>query len=269
MKRGYGITIGRNIIRWISPSLYRWISYYRNDVTVDRLGRKLYALSGGKVMSGPFMGMRYVEKAAGSALAPKLIGCYEEELHPVWERIFQEKYERIVDIGAAEGYYAVGLAYRFPETRVIAFESDENARAMCGEMGRMNGVGERLEIYGTCSVSTLKDTLIPGCLVICDCEGYESVLLDPAAVPMLRECDILVETHDYLVPGVKELLEGRFKNGHQIQWVGSCPRDSARYPQLRGLNSRQKRLAVYEFRPAHQKWAWITCRGKRRGMNDN
>jgi hypothetical protein len=60
--------------------------------------------------------MAYIPQAVGSALIPKLLGCYEAELHGVIACALNTTYDTIIDIGCAEGYYAVGLALHFPDT---------------------------------------------------------------------------------------------------------------------------------------------------------
>ena len=67
-----------------------------------------------QVSQGPFQGMRYLALAYCSEVLPKLVGTYECELIPGIEAICQAGCDRIVDIGAAEGYYAVGMALRNP-----------------------------------------------------------------------------------------------------------------------------------------------------------
>src|SRR5687767_10642577 len=107
------------------------------------------------VRSGPFAGLRYVERAVGAphladCLPAKLLGSYERELHLAIERMIQAGFSTIVNVGAADGYFAVGLALRIPETRVHAFEVDDGRRDLCGELARVNGVAERIETAGAC-----------------------------------------------------------------------------------------------------------------------
>src|SRR3990172_3223867 len=76
-----------------------------------------------RVASGPFQGMRYVGKAVESAFFPKLMGTYEKELHGIWYRQIAAASSRwVVNIGAAEGYYAVGLLFSKATTTIICFE---------------------------------------------------------------------------------------------------------------------------------------------------
>ena len=85
----------------------------------------------GCVYGGPFKGMKYIDRSYCSALMHKLIGVYELEIQPQVERACHAAIDGIIDIGAAEGYYAAGFALRCPSTPVVAFELDENAREAC------------------------------------------------------------------------------------------------------------------------------------------
>ena len=94
--------------------------------------------------------------AVGSAYIPKLLGIYERELHPIVERACTLGFRQIVDIGAAEGYYAVGMALRNPSTRVVAFEADEHGRTLLRRMAGTNGVTGQVEIAGRCEQADLR-----------------------------------------------------------------------------------------------------------------
>jgi hypothetical protein len=57
---------------------------------------------------GPFQSMKYIEHANGNQLLPKILGSYEQPIQDwLWNAI-SKQYETIIDIGCAEGYYAVG-----------------------------------------------------------------------------------------------------------------------------------------------------------------
>jgi hypothetical protein len=227
---------------------------------MELLSRKLFHVSSGIVMAGPFAGMKYVEEARGSVFCPKLIGCYEEELQPIIRQVVKNQYVWIVDVGAAEGYYAIGLARCLPESKVVAFDCEPQAQALCRQMACLNGVQERLTVLGACSPASFNSVLQPHALVICDCEGYENELLDPGVVTELKACDILVEMHDFLCEGSSARLQQRFSSSHQIEWIDIHQRDAMSYPQINSLTVREKLLAVNEFRPAKQQWAWMTVK---------
>jgi precorrin-6B methylase 2 len=210
------------------------------------------------VVGGPLRGMRYLddlERASGDLVA-KLLGTYERELHPVFEEWIAARYEHIVDVGCAEGYYAVGLACASPATTVHAYDIDPHAREQCAALARLNGVAERVLIGGACEPATLEDYPERGVALLSDCEGYERVLLDPVAAPRLTAWPILVELHEFIDPEIAAALRERFADTHVIQIIEGEPRDrdSAR-PELAFMSRRQRAAVLGERRPAHMRWA--------------
>lgn len=214
------------------------------------------------VQSGPFRGMRHIGQSVLSATAPKLLGIYERELHGCLEEALTFPFQTVVDIGAAEGYYAVGLALRRHETRIIAFEVDQSARELLTRMVQLNGVEGRVAIKELCTSRDLAATLKTSglTLVICDAEGGEALLLDPIRVPELEACYILVELHDYLVAGVSEEIRNRFTATHSIVHIRQEERDRSEFP-YRTLYTKIipscLDLVVSEFRPAKMAWYWM------------
>jgi hypothetical protein len=215
---------------------------------------------GATVRSGPFAGMTYLPQTFGSFLPPKLLGCYEAELHDVIERIVAKGYPTVVNIGCGEGYYTVGLARRMPAGRVYAFDLAPEAQAMCRQLAEVNGVADRVVLAGECGVSELRELARAGTLILCDCEGAEATLLDPAAAPGLAGCDILVELHDFRDPTLSQRVPARFAATHDVQRIDHGGRDPNALPALRGLHQLDQLLAVYEGRPGPTPWAFMTAR---------
>ena len=145
-----------------------------------------------------------MNRSFGSAYLPKLLGTYERELHWCVEEICAMAPGFILNVGAAEGYYTVGLALRNPHARVIGFEMDPHGRQALREMTELNYVADRIEVRGQCEPADLYSAIVkqPCPMVVCDAEGYEARLLDPPAVPTLKCAAILVELHEFLVPGI-------------------------------------------------------------------
>jgi predicted O-methyltransferase YrrM len=199
-------------------------------------------------------------------IVAKLIGSYEEELHAVLQDLLRDEPRTVVNIGSAEGYYAIGLARALPKARVHAFEVDAGRRALCGELARANGVEERVVVHGACNAVDLARLPEPGDLVVCDCEGYETEVLRPDVVPWLLGARLLVELHDAFVPGTRETLSARFAPTHTVRLVAEAPRDPRRHRALRHLTEEEAREALDEYRrdrearPLHMQWAVMTPR---------
>jgi len=225
---------------------------YLNYLTKKQTGRR--------VRSGPFEGMSYLDVSQGSCYIPKLLGIYERELHAVVEDLIASQPETVIDLGAAEGYYAVGLARRLHEARVVAFEMEERGRTAMAAMAAMNGVTDRVEVRGKCEADDLSDVLAESKSpsLICDVEGYEDVLLDPAAVPSLAAARILVELHDFISPGLYEKITERFLPTHVVERIWQADRNISEFP-WRTLGTRlipHEYLvwAVNEWRPVRMSW---------------
>ena len=231
------------------------------------LTRHTRAQCGSRVQRGPFAGMRYIERAADSAYLQRLLGIYERELHGVVEKACALGLAQIVNPGAAEGYYAVGMALRNPQARVLAFERDPQVRSALVEMVRINSVGDRLQIGGFCGMAELNASLEHAkgkTLVVCDIEGGEEVLLDPQAAPGLRSCWMLVEVHEFVKRGIGDTLMNRFSTTHRVEQIWQEPRSASEYPfknmATRLLPRRYLEWAVREPRPERMSWLWMEPR---------
>lgn len=190
----------------------------------------IWKVCSGRVYGGPFKGMRYVRTAVGSAYLPKLLGTYEMEIQGEVQKVIGQNWNHIVNVGAAEGYYTVGLATKCSKARVTAFETDPKARRLIRDLAAMNGV--RVEVFGTCGSEELARVLqgTEPTLLFCDIEGAEAELLDPESIGALRTASLLVEVHEGLVPGMGAVLTDRFAATHRLQWFHQSTRVRQDFP---------------------------------------
>lgn len=226
-----------------------------------RIARKVAARTDGVVQAGPFAGLRYTSpEAVGSTIAPKLLGTYERELHGVVEAAIERAPERVLNIGAGEGYYAVGLALRLPRARVTAWESDTTGRELGAGLARANGVADRVKFLATCTPTELAAVLRQPALVVCDVEGAEASLLDPAAVPGLRGCEVLAEMHGRGHRDTTAVVRARFERTHHAQMIPVRARRSSD-AEAPWLSRSERRIAVDERRRDGLRWLHLLPRG--------
>jgi hypothetical protein len=221
-----------------------------NPVLVERCGLT--------VVSGPFAGMRLLGRVSEGAFIPKLLGSYEAELHPVIEQIAASHYEAVVNIGCAEGYYAVGLARR-TGAAIHAFDIDERARRLCRELARLNGMEDRVRLGAAFPAGDFSRFAGQRTLMLCDIEGDETSLLDPVASPALLNMDLLVEIHRVGGRWSSEALFHRFAARHVITEIQQAPRDAAAYPALDGLSDADRFFALLE-RTEPTRWAFFAAK---------
>jgi hypothetical protein len=237
-----------------------WFRYERSlcEHEVAEMGLKLY-FQNKEVQNGFFKGMKYASfNSAGSSLFPKLLGSYEIELYPKLVELQDNNYDAILDIGCAEGYYAVGLALKFPGAKVHAYDIDKNALLLCEALARHNLVLERVFLHEACSSSTLEDFEYSGkTLVICDCEGYEKELFTTKNVSKLKSADIIIELHPFVASGVEEYLVNLFCLTHELSFVSSQDNHRKIFDfnsSLSGLNPLEKLKSVEEGRIFTMDW---------------
>jgi hypothetical protein len=186
---------------------------------------------GTRVAFGPFKGLQLGKLSYYSSAYNKLLGIYERELHGVVECALKRKPSLVVDIGAAEGYYACGLAARCSESaKHVAFEADFRYRFELRRNLERNGLSDRVEVRGFCSPPEL-DALLTSrsgeSLVVCDVEGLEVELLDPEIVPSVKRATLLVETHDMIVAGASEYLVRKLSPTHSVEKITAVPRTAS------------------------------------------
>ena len=208
------------------------------------------------ILTGPFAGMRYLDKSFYSALLPKLLGIYELELAGVIEDDCHHGFKTIIDVGAAEGYYAVGMARRCPDAEVHAFEASPEGREMMQELVSLNDCADRVHVHGLCAADDLQQLLQghPDALLIMDVEGAENDLLNPDRIPEFSGCRILVELHEFAVRGIGGRLRERFARTHTIREYKSMERRIEELPVRSLLLDRWLLKLAREFRPGPMSW---------------
>jgi hypothetical protein len=182
------------------------------------LNQRLIAEYGNQVLDGPFKGLTFSPLPRAEHIGPYLLGIYEAELHETWRQLLSRDYSAFVDVGANFGYYAVGLARRFPNRKVVAFDVDWWARKAVAEMSAANGTSN-LSIEAWCDPSWLAVNLKDHSLIISDCEGYEGALFCEQIVPAFATCTFVIELHEAFVPGVTERCRDTFARTHAAQVV--------------------------------------------------
>ena len=223
-------------------------------------------LCGDEVAFGPFKGLRYTAEWA-SCRFEKMIGAYEAELHRAVERVCQTPYANVIVVGSAEGYYAVGLARRMPGATGHAYDINSAVLEQCRRNAEINGVAARVTLGATCDCATLENLPLAGrAFLLCDCEGYEIELLDPAKAPRLAQMDILVEIHDFINPAISRTLRERFSPTHEIEVISSRGLAYENYPVLRELNFNEIYAMVGEERPGLMHWFCLHAKSSSRGV---
>jgi hypothetical protein len=216
----------------------------------------LLQAQGTVVMQGPLAGMDFLSQSAEGCHIAKLLGCYEQPLQPFILQAITNAYPTILNIGCAEGYYAVGMARRMPNTQVLAFDLNPKAQEVCTALAQKNKVTNRVKVSALFKPEDFAKYANQKVLVLCDIEGAEIELLNPELAPTLKGMDLIVESHECLIPGITQILIDRFKDTHQITLVqDNGQRQLKDAPQwFNNLAHLDQLLATWEWRSGPTPW---------------
>lgn len=212
--------------------------------------RRYIERNGLTVKYGPFAGMVYgLDVARNRHVIPKLLGSYEQELHPIIQKIRSRRYDAVIDIGSAEGYYAVGLA-RMLQTPVLAYDPEPNERKWCMELARLNGVSSLVEPKRLFLPADLRIFAEKKLLVLCDAEGFEGTLFKEESLPLTKNWNLLIELHGSCLDSLPKLPWP-----HKTSIIRQATRSES-YRELEGIGkSPTQLLSEYRSDP-NQTWLW-------------
>jgi hypothetical protein len=261
------LEVERQVSIWSSGfrSIYTRHRFMRRFLhSQNQVIRRLYDSTEIKVLAGPFQGMRYFNEVTWGSLIPKWVGTYEMELHPWIHQIVECPPKIVIDVGCAEGFYAVGLARLLPGVRVFAFDVDFISRRQLRKLSILNGVANQIQTAAWCSHQELERLATEGdALLIADIEGHETLLLDPIACPALATSRILVELHPTsggILEDTRRELKVRFAVTHHVEEVLSVPRCVADGSHLLpfGFQIREIPALLKEYRGVPQSWLLLS-----------
>lgn len=249
--------IGGYLGAFLHPESY-FIDRRRASVS-ERLSGEL----NGTVRYGPLQGFELWDDA-GRGLTDKasiLLGLYERE---VLEAVTKRKGSRdvLVNIGAADGYYGVGLVRTGYFSRSVCYEISPSWQAVIERVARKNGVSDRVKILGAADAQfvdqIVNEGVDPGrCVVLCDIEGGEFDILTRANLRALRHAVVIVEIHDFIVANgaaryarLKELASEWFS----ITEMRTGARDLSEFVELERYSDTDRWLICSEGRGQLMTW---------------
>lgn len=171
------------------------------------LGQRLAAATGNVIQHGPLSGYRLPSistwrEADNSA---KLLGLYEQEVQNLLAQLAPAR-RVLVDLGGADGFYAVGTVAAGLFERSIVYELAAESRANISAHAAESGVADRVSIHGAADSRFTRQLMASGlelsnCVVLIDIEGCEFEVLTPECLYDLRHSHVIIEVHDFLRPG--------------------------------------------------------------------
>ncbi len=192
-----------------------------------RLSRKIFTQLGGVVRYGPFAGLRWLNnpKWGQSEQGVMMLGLYEQEVLTALTGA-PDRYRVFVDVGAADGYYAVGLLHSGKVERSVAFEAIPECREAIKLLAAENGVAEKISVFGIASEHFANELAEQGIIssetmFLIDIEGAEFKVLSKEVFGFLKDSLIVVETHAHIYPDPQGELDRLIERASETHTVTS------------------------------------------------
>ncbi len=227
------------------------------------IARHFYANFDGIVRYGPLKGTLLDDDPTwGPAdLAPKLLGLYEQEILTLLTEL-RGTHRVLVNLGAGDGYYGVGLVAAGFFERSICFELSEKGRDAIRRVALKNGVIDRVNILGQAGPDFAKVVGDLGfksndCLILCDIEGAEFSIFSDQCLASLQGAHLIIELHGYMHANGNALEQSLISNSEQlfqVSTVKTSARDLSSIPELDIISDSDRWLICSEGRPKLMSW---------------
>jgi len=221
-----------------------------------RISDEIYELSDGRIKYGQFKGLKLQKKTwwGGSDLGSMCLGLYEKEiLNLLSSEIFLER-NIFIDIGAADGYYAIGMLHANLADSAICYELTQEGRNTIEENWKNNESPGNLEIYGDIFQDFhrgLDGVDLSKAITLIDIEGAEFDFLTKENLSMLSKSFIIIEIHNWVDSFMEKYTEllNNASDFFEIEMIEREERPTVHLSEVRSLTDDNRLLLTSEARP--------------------
>lgn len=226
-----------------------------------KISNTLDKLYNSTVRYGPFAGLKLTNQTWwGSAnRGSMLLGLYEKEVLDSLKNI-PKKYNTFIDLGAADGYYGIGVLINNLFEKSICYEISKEGRETIKNNAGLNNVLHRVYIRGAAKknfYNELPSRVLSNSLLFIDIEGAEFELIDKATFEAFGNSIIFIELHEWFFDDGKEKLRkltDDSKSTHVITELTMGSRDLSVFPELKTLPDDDRWLICSEGRGQLMTW---------------
>ena len=228
-----------------------------------KISKKLFIEANGIVDRGPFKGMHLGTKIHwGKAdVAAKIFGLYESEVLDV---IKDKTFDSLINLGAADGYYPIGMLMHNMVQHAYCFEENPLGKEYINKNAQLNNVNSGISLYGIAD-SQFYNQLPKGAsngnnLILCDIEGGEFDLFTDDVVAEFNKSTFIIELHDFKFDKAQKkrnTLIDRFKD-FNVKIIQSKPKQWTNIEQITKLGDNDRALICSEGRRVLGEWLIAT-----------
>ena len=251
--------------KWLLLEIISKVTFKKLEFRIDKvvekkriiLSSKISKIYNNTVQQGPFKGMVMNEDqfwGQGDS-SSKILGLYEKEIQDLIVSIQKDKkYSTFVDIGGADGFFAIGSLVNNLFKKCEVFEISKKGRISIQKNSKQNNVYDSIRIHDKASKASLtKIDNINNSLILCDIEGGEYELFDEKLIKKIYPSDIIIEIHKNKENSLVN-FEKRFTKIYSITKITQEPRSLKNFKELENINDNNRALITSEGRSCVQEW---------------
>ena len=228
------------------------------------LGELLETQIGGRVVQyGAFRGMQLSQISGWckAELASMLLGMYEREVLQYLANLPYRARENFVNIGAGEGYFAIGMLHAELSLRTICFEMSETSREAIRDGSSLNQIDQNLTLLGLADedfldqVEPVDDFEYDNSVFLFDVEGAELGLLTDDGLRRMARAHIVIETHATMVSEQGQMeFEKLCSRYHRVSEIRTEGRNPGEFSELESWPDNHRWAICSEGRPERGRW---------------
>ena len=189
-------------------------------------------------------------------IASKIYGFYENKIQ---EKLKEIKKPILIDIGAADGFFAIGCLYSKLSKYCYAFEQNEISRLALHKTAEINKVSNQISIMGKVDnqsfLSSLPNDLeLSKTVILCDIEGEEYNFFSETILKKLKKCNLIIEIHNESSNSKETCLLKLTKKYFNVNVLLDNNKDMSEINILHNLNDIDRNLISCEGRSYIGKW---------------
>ena len=240
---------------------YRFGDEYKINQRRKNISAEVSRMFCAAIAYGAFKGLKFPSENwwGMTDRASMILGLYEKEVLESLVTV-PKKYSTFIDLGAADGYYAVGVLVGNIFERSYCFEMSEQSRSILGKNAELNGVSGRISIHGVADREFYKiipvDRLAASVLLV-DIEGAEFELFDADLFRSFKDSVIFIELHDWLFDDAQNKLVKLRADAAEffdITELTTASRDLSKIPELKKFSDTDRWLICSEGRAKQMFW---------------
>jgi hypothetical protein len=209
---------------------------------------------------GPFKGLKLSEDFTWSQSdgAAMILGLYEQEILELVKQLSHHS-DIFINLGASDGYYAVGSVASNLFSYCYCYEQNPDAREVITKTAALNGVSQKLNINAKADLFFYKKIPVEhlnSSTILIDVEGAEIEILGQTTFEDLSGANIVVELHPWVEGFKRQITEIilRSRATHSLREIRGSKRDLGPITEIHTLPDNYKWILCSEGRPCQMSW---------------